>query len=196
MKKLLTILLPVVLITGCAHNRQSQGAPESGSASTSGTSSSPLSAMDMKFIREASAGGIAEVKMGYMGVQSGTSSQVKNLGQKLIQDHTAANKELEQLAASKGVAITPDVDAKHQKMLDTLAKLNGAEFDRAYLHSAVMDHEKDIKKYQAAAEKATDQDIRAFAQRSLPILQQHLDMAKNAQNLAPSSTTSSSGTSQ
>jgi putative membrane protein len=196
MKKLFTILLPVALITGCAHDRQSQGAPDTGAASVSGTSSSQLSATDMRFIKDASQDGIAEVKMGYMGVQNGTSSAVKNLGQKLIQDHTAANKELEQLASQKGAMITPEVDAKHQKALDGLSKLSGTEFDKAYIHHAVMEHEKDIKKFQAAADKATDQDIRAFAQRTLPILQQHLDMAKNAQNLAPSSTTSSSGTSQ
>ncbi|MDB6029799.1 MAG: outer membrane protein [Verrucomicrobiales bacterium] len=161
----------------------------------SGTSSSQLSATDMRFIKEASQGGIAEVKMGYMGVHNGTSSQVKNLGQKLIQDHTAANKELEQLASQKGATITPELDAKHQKDLDALSKLSGAEFDKAYIHHAVMDHEKDIKKFQTAADKASDQDIRAFAQRTLPVLQQHLDMAKNAQNMTPSTTTSS-GTSQ
>jgi len=194
MKKLFTILLPVALLTGCAHDEHSKGAPDTGAATVSGTASSQLSSSDMKFIREASQGGIAEVKMGYMGVQNGTSTQVKNLGQKLIQDHTAANKELEQLASQKGAVITPELDAKHQKDLDALSKLSGAEFDKAYIHHAVMDHEKDIKKFQAAADKATDQDIRAFAQRTLPVLQQHLDMAKSAQNATPGSTTS--GTSQ
>jgi putative membrane protein len=149
----------------------------------------------MRFVKEASQGGIAEVKMGYMGVQNGTSSDVKNLGQKLIQDHTAANKELEQLASRKGVTLSNDLDAKHQKELDKLSKLTGAEFDKAYIHHAVMDHEKDIKKFQAAADKATDQDIRAFAQRTLPVLQQHLDMAKSAENMAPTGATTSSGTS-
>jgi putative membrane protein len=195
MKKLFTLLLPVALITGCAHDPQNQGAPETGSASVSGTAASQLSSTDMHFIKAASQGGIAEVKMGYMGVQSGTSQEVKNLGQKLIQDHTAANKELEQLAARKGVALTGDIDSKHQKELDTLSKLNGAEFDKAYLHHAVMDHQKDIKQYQAAADKATDQDIRAFAQRTIPILQQHLDMAKNAQNMTTTGATTSGSTS-
>jgi len=135
-------------------------------------------------------GGLAEVKMGYMGVQNGTSSQVKNLGQKLVTDHTAANKELEQIAARKGVTLPTEVDAKHQKDLDALAKLNGAEFDKAYLHHAVMDHQKDIKKFQAEADKGTDQDLKAFAQKQLPILQQHLDMAKSGSDATHGTTSS------
>jgi putative membrane protein len=197
MKKLLAILLPVAVVAGCAHHND-MGAADTGTASTSGSSSSQtaassqLSASDSKFVKEAAAGGLAEVKMGYMGVQNGTSSQVKNLGQKLVTDHTAANKELEQLVARKGATLPTEVDPKHQKDLDALAKLNGSEFDKAYLHHAVMDHQKDIKKFQAEADKGTDQDLRAFAQKQLPILQQHLDMAKSATD-ATHGTTSSSG---
>jgi putative membrane protein len=129
--------------------------------------------------------------MGYMASQNGTSSQVKDLGQKLVTDHTAANKELEQIASRKGITLPTEVDAKHQKDLDSFAKLNGAEFDKAFAHHAVMDHQKDIKKFQAEADKGTDQDLRAFAQKQVPILQQHLDMAKSASDAVHGSSTSS-----
>jgi putative membrane protein len=196
MKKIFAILLPVALAAGCAHHNKDMGSPDTGTASTSGSSSSQsasssqLSASDSRFVKEAGMGGLAEVKMGYMGVQNGTSSQVKNLGQKLVTDHTAANKELEQIAARKGVTLPTEVDAKHQKDLDALAKLNGAEFDKAYLHHAVMDHQKDIKKFQAEADKGTDQDLKAFAQKQLPILQQHLDMAKSGSDATHGTTSS------
>jgi putative membrane protein len=199
MKKIFAILLPVVLVAGCAHENKDMGAPESGTASTSGSSTSQssasqLSSADLKFIKEAAAGGMAEVKMGYLGSQNGTSAQVKSLAQKLVTDHTAANKELEQLVARKGATLPTEVDAKHQKDLDALAKLNGAEFDKAFLHHAVTDHQKDIKKFQTEADKANDQDIRAFAQKQLPILQQHLQMAKSANDATHGSTTSSDST--
>jgi putative membrane protein len=197
MKKIFAILLPVALVAGCAnrYDHSSLGAPPSGSASTTGSSSSSqLSASETRFIKEAALGGLAEVKMGYMGVQNGTSSQVKSLGQKLVTDHTAANKELEQLVARKGVTLPTEVDAKHQKDLDALAKLNGAEFDKAYLHHAVMDHQMDIKKFQAVADKGTDQDLKAFAQKQLPILQQHLDMAKSASDANHGTTSSTDST--
>lgn len=198
MKKLFAFLVPVALVVGCAHN-DNMGGTEPGSAGvTSG--SSQLSASDTRFVKEAAQGGIMEVKIGYMGVQNGQSSQVKNLGQKLIQDHTAANKELEQLAARKGVVIPQDLDAHHQQELDRLSKMTGAQFDQAFIKHAIDDHQKDIRKFQNAAEKANDQDLRAFAQRTLPVLQQHLDMAKSAQQAptttttAPESTTPSSTT--
>src|SRR5258708_19560713 len=129
-----------------------------------------------------------------MGGKNGTSFQVKNLGQKLVRDHTAGNKELEQLVARKGVTLPTEIDAKHQKDLDALAKLNGAEFDKAYLHHAVVDHQKDIKKFQAEADKGADQDLKAFAQKQLPILQQHLDMAKSASDATHGTTSSTYST--
>lgn len=193
MKKLFAFLLPVALVVGCAHHDDEVGGTTSGSAGATGTSSQ-LSASDMRFVKEAAQGGIMEVKMGYMGVQNGQGSQVKNLGQKLIQDHTAANKELEQLAARKGVVVPQELDPHHQQELDRLSKLTGAQFDQAFIQHAVTDHQKDIKKFQTAAEKATDQDLRAFAQRTLPVLQQHLDMAKSAQQAPTSSTTAPEST--
>ena len=200
MKKIFALILPVALAAGCAHQKD-QGAPDSGTAATTGTyssqsssstggtssdatsssssSSSQLSGMDAKFVKEAAVGGLAEVKMGYLASQNGSSSQVKDLGQKLVSDHTAANKELEQIITRKGGTVLTEIDSKHQKALDSLAKLNGAEFDKAFLHHAVMDHQKDIKEFQTASQSLKNQELRAFAQKQLPILQQHLDMAKN-----------------
>ena len=60
---------------------------------------------------------------------------------------------------------------------DKLSKMRGAEFDRAYMRDMVQDHEKDVKKFRQEAQHGGDPDLKGFAQKTLPVLEQHLKMA-------------------
>ena len=42
----------------------------------------------------------------------------------------------------------------------------------------VEDHEKDVKEFENASKNATDPDLKAWAGKTLPTLQHHLEMAK------------------
>ena len=55
--------------------------------------------------------------------------------------------------------------------------MRGAEFDRAYMHEMVEDHDTDVKKFRQEAEHANDADLKAFAQKTLPVLEQHQKLA-------------------
>ena len=61
---------------------------------------------------------------------------------------------------------------------DGMAKLNGAEFDRAYMKHMVDEHHQDIREFEKASKSASDSDIKAFAARTLPTLQSHLELAR------------------
>jgi putative membrane protein len=63
-------------------------------------------------------------------------------------------------------------------MMDQLSHLNGPEFDREVQQHAVKAHEKAIKLFQNEAVAGQDPDLKAFAQKTLPVLQQHLAMAR------------------
>src|SRR5579872_2657875 len=73
--------------------------------------SSSLSSADQKFIKEAAQGGMAEVELGQLAIQNASSEQVKKFGQRMVTDHSKANDQLKELAASKGVTLpqTPGV---------------------------------------------------------------------------------------
>src|SRR4051812_20875797 len=86
----------------------SKGGAGNDSTATSGRSSS-LSRSDEKFIKDAAHGGWMEVQMGKLGLQKSQNDQVKQFSQKLIDDHSKANAELKQIAATKGVTL-PDHD--------------------------------------------------------------------------------------
>jgi putative membrane protein len=74
----------------------------------------------------------------------------------------------------------PSKDEK--KMLDHMSKLTGSEFDKEYVSHMVKDHKKDIAKFEDASKNAQDPDVRAFAEKTLPVLREHLEMAQNVES--------------
>ncbi len=134
---------------------------------------------DKKFVKEAALGGLTEVELGKLATQKASSEQVKQFGQKMIDDHTKANDQLKEAASKDNIPVPDTLDAKHQSQVDKLSKLSGEQFDKAYIKNQVKDHETDVREFSAEAQGGSDPNIKAFASSTLPVLQQHLDMVKN-----------------
>src|SRR5262249_35844689 len=143
-------------------------------ATTAGIASS-----DSSFLRKAAEGGIAEVALGNLAKEKASDPAVKEFAQKMIDDHSKANVELKAVASQKGVAVPAGADSKSKKELDKLSKLSGSEFDRAYMKLMVSDHQKDVAEFNKEVQSATDSDVKAFVEKTLPTLQQHLQMARD-----------------
>jgi putative membrane protein len=137
-----------------------------------------MSSQDRNFAEDAAMGGMMEVELGRVAAQRGTSEAVKQFGQRMVDDHSAANQELMSLASSKGIRLPTALDEKHQEHVTKLSAMSGAEFDRAYSKMMLSDHEKDVKAFERQSSKGGDADLRAFATKTLPTLQQHLEMAR------------------
>ena len=150
----------------------------SGATASRGASDAKLSHGDKKFIEDAAQGGMAEVQLGQLAAQKAQSADVKQFGQKMVDDHTKANDQLKQVAASKGVELPADLKSDAKREHDKLSKLNGADFDREYMKHEVSDHKKDVKDFQKEAKSAKDADVKSFASETLPTLQQHLQLAE------------------
>jgi len=157
----------------------SSGESMSESPSTSGASTTTLSEKDRNFIQEAAQGGMAEVRMGELGQQKATSPEVKALAKTLQDDHQKANDELANIAKSKGMDI-PSGLGPHESAISSLENKQGADFDRAFVHDAIRDHNKDIAAFERAANNLDDPDLKAFAQKTVPVLRNHLSTAEQA----------------
>jgi putative membrane protein len=140
-----------------------------------------LSSADRKFVMEAAMGGMAEVELGRLASQRGSSDAVKQFGQRMVDDHSRANSELMQLASGKGITLPTGLDAKHQALMTKMSALSGAAFDRAYAKDMVKDHTKDVALFQKEGSRGADADLKGFAQKTLPTLQEHLSMARSLQ---------------
>ena len=171
---------------------QSTSAP----ANSGGSGATKIAPADQTFLRKAAQGGTAEVELGKVAQQNGGSDQVKQFGERMVADHTTVNDTLKQLAASKGVSVPAQPDSADQREKARLQKLKGAQFDRAYFDYMVRDHQKDVSEFRKEANSAKDPDVKAFAQQTLPTLEEHLKMAQQAQkNLKASSGASGTSTS-
>lgn len=189
-------LVAIVLSVGAAcsaNTRQDQNTAQVPSSTTvpDQTSQSPspaqsgqttLSSSDQQFMIEAAQGGLAEVQLGQVASQRGARNAVKQFGQRMVQDHTQANNQLQQLAAQKGVTLPTDIGRENQQVRQQLSQLSGANFDRAYINHMVDDHIKDVSSFQREAQQGQDPDVKAFAAQTLPILQQHLQLARSIAN--------------
>jgi putative membrane protein len=140
-----------------------------------------LSSDDKDFITKAAAGSMAEVAEGREIMRKATSPDIRAYGQQMVTEHGKAFEELKQLAASKGVTIPAELDNEHKGKVDKLTKYAGNKLDQEYADDMVDDHEQDVKEFQKAAQDLKDADLRAWAAKTLPILENHLSMAKDIQ---------------
>ena len=125
------------------------------------------------FLKEVGQNGIAEVNMAQVGATKAQDPGLKEVSQRLVTDHSKLNEQVKELAQKEGVTLSTEVDAKHQKMIDHLSGLSGAEFDKAYAMHMEQGHKKSIAKFKQAS-TCDDAEVSQFAKSTLPTLQEHL----------------------
>ncbi|WP_437913097.1 DUF4142 domain-containing protein [Sorangium sp. So ce302] len=137
-----------------------------------------LNESDREFVEEAGQGGLLEVRLGQLAQQRAASPDVKRFAQRMIDDHSAMNKRLAALAQQKGVPVPQELSQEQREEVDELSRKTGAEFDRKYMSEMVDDHEDDVEEFKEATKEAKDADVRRFAATGLPLLREHLAMAR------------------
>lgn len=136
------------------------------------------SLLDTQFAKAAAQGGIAEVKLGQLAVDRGTNKAVKDFGQHTVDDHRKANEQLQKVAKTQKMALPDDSSAKDKANYDSLAKLSGVTFDKAYARDMVTNHREDIAEFEKEASGGENQALKSFAAQTLPTLKDHLKQAR------------------
>jgi putative membrane protein len=192
--------LPVVVasfsLIGMVTAAAAQSPNDKMASDNSGMSSAKLAPADRQFIKKAAQGGLAEVQLGQLATEKADSPDVKQFGQKMVDDHGKANDQLKQVASNKGVTIPDKLSAKDAATKARLEKLSGKAFDRAYMRDMVMDHTKDVSEFRTESKTAKDPDVKNFASETLPTLQDHLKQAKSISPKTGAKTSHASGGNQ
>ena len=190
----LTFLAAIVAIAFTA-GASAQQTPGTGSSATGGQSapmaqpgtgtrnlpakSDQIARGDRKFIEEAAGSGMFEVQVSQLAAAKASDAQVKSYASMLVDHHTAANNELVKIANAKGVELPAAPKRSLQRDVEKLGKKSGAEFDRDYVREVgIKAHEKDIKLFQKASKDVKDAELKAFVDKTLPTLQEHLAAAQ------------------
>jgi putative membrane protein len=161
---------------------QAGGGAGAADKSTTGTQSAPgkqLSKADAGMMRDMAYTNISEVATAKIAQEKSKNEHVQSYAKQMIDDHSKAENELQQLAQTKGVTLPAEPDKKHQAAAKKLSALSGDAFDRAYMKQAgIQDHTDARKLLMRVKDKATDADVKAAADKMLPTVEQHLKMAK------------------
>jgi putative membrane protein len=138
-------------------------------------------ATESTFVSKAGHASMAEVELGKMALEKAASEEVKKFAQRMVDDHSKANDELKTLAQNRNFTL-PDAPDPHVKAIkDRLSNLSGPSFDRAYMQTMIVDHRKAVSDFRLASKSAKDADVRGWAAKTLPTLEDHLKMAQTIQ---------------
>ncbi|MGI8989578.1 MAG: DUF4142 domain-containing protein [Bryobacteraceae bacterium] len=133
---------------------------------------------DRQFIERAVMRGLAQIEIGKLAMDKASKDSVKLFAKTLVDDHAKVNRRLARIAGKQGYAVPGSLDPRHQARLDKLAKLSGAEFDRAYLKDQSKSQERDVQAFEWESQSGTDGALKAFALKTLPEMQEHLKAIK------------------
>lgn len=133
---------------------------------------------DAVFMRQAAAANTAEIQAGRIALDKSGNAQVKQLAQRIIDDHTKAGDQLMSIAQRKQVSLPTEPMPMQKQEADHLKSLSGTAFDQAYAQAMVKDHRDAIKLFGMESANGSDPDLKQFASTTLPALKMHLQMAE------------------
>jgi putative membrane protein len=137
-----------------------------------------LADTDRAFIKMAASSGQAEIQLGKLAAERADSSDVRDFAKRLEKDHTQADLELLKILNAQRINVSRDMEP-YQAAAAALTKLRGAEFDRAYLRHMVKEHDEAVAQFAAEANKGRNPELKAYAAKVLPTLQEHLQLARD-----------------
>lgn len=131
---------------------------------------------DRSFVRKALEGGMAEVQLGQLAQQKSQSDDVKQFGQKMVQDHTQMGDQLKPIAQQLSVKEPKTLPKKDRELMAKLQALSGSQFDEAYIKAMVKDHKEDLRDFKDEAQTTQDPNLKQAAQQGSTVISQHLQM--------------------
>jgi putative membrane protein len=133
-----------------------------------------------QFLKNAAEINVAEIQLGKLAQEKSSNDAVKDFGKRMVDDHTKINDNLKTLAATQSVTLPDSMNAKDKALDKRLEKLSGTRFDRQYIQAMISGHEQAVAAFRKESKMAKNADVRDFAAKTLPTLEEHLKAARDA----------------
>jgi putative membrane protein len=146
-----------------------------------------LSTAEKGFVTTAAKGNLAEVELGKLTSEKSNNQLVKDFGQQMVNDHSKANDNLKPIADSNGIQWPTKLTGESEALYNRLSKLSGAQFDKSYVQAMAQDHRKVLAEYKRESGTVKDQQLKAYIDQTLPVVQQHLSHIESIEKTASSS---------
>jgi len=174
----IAVLLTACALQACSYkgvNTYTANQDTTAVQDTSSTLNLSVDEHDLQFALTAANGNMAEIALGKLAIARGRSKKVKNFGAMMVKDHSKADTKLALIAKAKDIDLPKMLDTATQRKIDLLSAKSGTDFDKAYINYMIADHEKNVALFTDESKKLQDPDLQAFAVKTLPVLQTHLD---------------------
>jgi putative membrane protein len=135
---------------------------------------------DQMFVKEAAADNQFEIQLGQFVQQQAQNQQVKQLAQEMVQDHQQAQQQLQQIAQGMNMQLPSELEQWQQAKLQAMQQKHGEHLERAFTFGQVGAHHTDILKFQYEAQRGQNEQLKQFAQQTIPTLEKHMRMAEMA----------------
>jgi putative membrane protein len=159
-------------------------AQDAASAAVGAVSAATLGQTTEGFVTNAAISDMYEIEAGKLAQEKGQAAGVKEFGAMMVKDHTASSTEMKPLAQAANVTLPTAADERRKGLIDNLRAASGADFDRAYMDQQVAAHEEALRLLNGYAQDGENAGLKAFAAKTAPIVQGHLDKARGLQTAA------------
>jgi putative membrane protein len=154
-------------------------APSGAAARSTGQEAQKIERFDRRFMVDAANANQFDVQAAQLAITRANDPSVKDYANLMVDHHSTAQRELMQLAASKGLELPTAPTRAMRREIDQLRKKTGAEFDREFVRKiGIREHEREIKRYQNASKNVKDMQLKAWIDKELPGLEQQLAQAQ------------------
>lgn len=177
---LLTVLVSSVAMADDQSSRQNNPPPNVAPNDTqtrgvnSQNQSGQISADDSKFLQTVATDGAEEVALGRLAMENGSTDAVKRYGQRIVEDHEKANRQLQDIASRKGVTLPAEPTTEEKKTIEKLRASSGQEFDNEFVNIMAEKHKKDLEALKQASASANDPGLKNYAASNEPVIKEHL----------------------
>jgi putative membrane protein len=133
---------------------------------------------DNAFLRDAWQAGHKEVRLAKLARDKAVNASVRRFAQRMVDDHTTANKQLQDFVDVRSVDLPREMSREDRVLFDRLNALEGKAFDSEYMRRMVADHVKVLTRFENEMDGGRDASVRSWTTRQVPILREHLRMAR------------------
>jgi putative membrane protein len=131
------------------------------------------------FIDKAAEINLGEIELGKLAEQKGNNQAVKDFGRRMIEDHTQAEHELQQVAKQEGVTLPSQPGSDATSLRQQLSAASGEHFDQIYMDHMLAGHKGAIADFENEIENGKDAAVKAYAEKVLPVIQDHVRIAED-----------------
>ncbi len=186
-RSLIAALTAVAALAACAQDETATTDSAAGAAAAPAPATPAAPALtDANIVYIMDQANMADSAMGKVAETKATDPEVKRFARMMMSEHHALRQAGENLAKKLGVTPTPppadDSQGMMKATMDSLgAQARGKAWDKAYIDHEVMMHQAVLDKANEALAAAQNAELKTLIQGAAPVIQKHLDMAKQIQ---------------